>query len=136
MTDVRRDDDTFPAAVFGVAGGCAVVIAAAMLAAGLFAPARAGELIAMAVTVAVLAAVTTDGRACLVVTGFAALVYVGFLAHRHGDLTGATGWPDTILLGGAALLGRSRRWTHVRIPAARFFDALLTPHGGRPQRIR
>src|SRR5689334_8651121 len=102
-----RDGET----AFGVAGGCVAVIAAAFVAAA-FAPRdTAVRLLVVAVTVGVAAAVLNDWRACLAVTGFAMLVYVGFLADRDGDLLAhGTAWPDTLLIGLAAGLGRCGRW--------------------------
>jgi hypothetical protein len=106
---------------FGVAGGCVAVIGAAFVAA-VFAPRDTTvRLLVMAVTVAVLAAVLVDWRACLAVTGFAALVYVGFLADRDGDLLAhGTAWPDALLLAGAALVGRGERWMYhlIKRPAS------------------
>ncbi len=98
-------------AAFGVTGGCVAVVGAAFVAA-VFGPRETTvRLLVMAVTVAALAAVLADWRACLAVTGLTALIYVGFLAGRDGDLLiHGTAWPDTSLIGLAAVLGRSPRW--------------------------
>ena len=110
----RSEQDPASSAAFGLAGGCAVVIAAALAAAAMFAPAELGaRLLVVAAAAGVLARFLIDWRACAGVTVFAALVFVGFLAHQAGDLTGdLTPWPYTIAIGLAAVLGRGQRWFH------------------------
>ena len=107
IVDVKEER---PAA-FGLAGGCAAAVAAALATAAFVAPGQVGaRSLAMAVTAGVLAAVVRDWRACLGVTAITALIFVGFLVHRDGDLTGDTSaWPYTILIGLAAILGRTQR---------------------------
>jgi cell division protein FtsW (lipid II flippase) len=108
-------DEAWPAEAFGLAGGCAAVVVAALATAAVVAPAHVGaRMLIMAVTVGVLAAVLTDWRACLGVAVVGALIFVGFLAHRDGVLTGSTAaWPYTIMIGLAAVLGRAvRRMRH------------------------
>jgi hypothetical protein len=105
-------DGALPAAAFGLAGGCAAVVGAALASAAFIPPGHLGaRVLVMAVTVGVLAAVLSDWRACAGVAVVAALIFVGFLAHRDGVLTGdRSAWPYTIMIGLAAILGRGERW--------------------------
>jgi hypothetical protein len=107
----KQVDGASPAA-FGLAGGCAAVVVAALAAAAFVPYGHAGaRALVMAVTVGVLAATLSDWRACAGVALAAALIFVGFLVHRDGVLTGGTSaWPYTIMIGLAALLGRGERW--------------------------
>jgi hypothetical protein len=116
------DDERDSGAAFELAAGCAAVVVAAFAAVAAFGPAEpAARAVVLAVAVGVLAAVLRDGRALAGVTVIAALVFVGFLAHRAGQLTGdPAAWRYTLILGGAALLGRSRQWLRAaRLVAAR-----------------
>jgi len=112
---MRTDSDEGGLAeAFGLAGGCAVVVAAALVAAAVVAPGHfAPRVLIMAIAVGVVTAVLADWRACAGVAVVAALIFVGFLVHRDGDLTGSAGaWPYTLVIGLAALLGRSARRLH------------------------
>nr|BFE71935.1 hypothetical protein GCM10020092_052360 [Actinoplanes digitatis] len=83
----RSDKDSTTAAAFDLARGCVVVVAAALVAAAVFAPADLGaRLMVMAGTAGVLARLLADWRACVAVTVFATLVFVGFMAHQYGEL--------------------------------------------------
>jgi hypothetical protein len=106
-----QEADARPAVAFGLAGGSTAVVAAAFLTAAAVAPGHlAVRAVLLAVTVGVVAAIVHDWRACAGVTVLAALVYVGFLVHHDGVLTGnATGWPYTVGIGFAAVVGRAER---------------------------
>ncbi|GID95829.1 hypothetical protein ACFQFC_02100 [Amorphoplanes digitatis] len=110
----RSDKDSTTAAAFDLARGCVVVVAAALVAAAVFAPADLGaRLMVMAGTAGVLARLLADWRACVAVTVFATLVFVGFMAHQYGELAGdPSPWSHTIAIGFAALIGRGQRWIH------------------------
>jgi cell division protein FtsW (lipid II flippase) len=104
-------DDRFAVAALELAGGCVVVVVAALGAVAILAPFEQGaRLLTMAVAAGVLAAAVTDWRTCVAVTVVAVLVFVGFLAHRYGDLAGGSGWSGSVMIAFAALLGRGRRW--------------------------
>ena len=126
----RSEQDLTTSAAFGLAGGFAAVVVAALAAAAVFAPAEQGaRLLVMAATAGVLARFLLDWRACLAVTVIAALVFVGFLAHQAGDLTGDLApWPYTIAIGFAALLGRGQRWLHAVHAHGASTPMVGTPH--------
>ena len=98
-------------AAFGLAGGCVMVVAAALVTAALFAPSeQVARLLAMAATAGALAVVLVDWRASLGVTVVAALIFMGFLAGHAGDLTSdRSAWPYTLVIVLAGLLGRVLR---------------------------
>lgn len=108
----EANGDAWPSEAFGLAGGCATVVLAALATAAFVAP---GHVVAraavMAVVVGVLAAVLARFRACAGAAVLAALIYIGFLVHRDGVLTGDTSaWTYTIMIGLAGVLGRGGRW--------------------------
>ncbi len=110
----QRTGDAWPTEAFGLAGGCAAVVLAALVTAAFVAPdhivVRAAV---MALGVGVLAAVLTDWRACVGAAVLAGLIYIGFLVHRDGVLTGdPSAWRYTPVMGAAVLVGRIGRRLH------------------------
>jgi hypothetical protein len=105
------DEDRNAAAGFELAAGCVAVVGAAFTAAAVFGPAQwSARVLLMAVAAGLVAAVVKDWRASAGVALIAALLFVGFLTHRAGRLTGDPApWPDTLVIGLAALLGRAVR---------------------------
>ncbi|WP_147458750.1 hypothetical protein [Micromonospora sp. BL4] len=95
-----------------VAAGWALMIGAALLAAGLFSPAELpARTLLMCVAAGAYAAVVTDLRAVVAVTGLGMATFVGFLAHRFGDLTGGgDAWSYAVVIAFAATLGAGYRW--------------------------
>lgn len=91
-----------------------VVVAAALLAAGVFPPAdRLGRALFMAVAVGAYAAVVADLRAVAAVTVLAMATFVGFLVHHFGELTGgADAWSYALVIVFAAALGAA--YQHLR----------------------
>jgi len=115
------DADNGLLGAFELAGGCAAAVVAALVAAALVAPGHFGpRVLIMAIAVGAVAAVLTDWRSSAGAAVLAALIFVGFLVHHDGDLTGsATAWPYTLIIGLAALLGRSTRLIRMARPAGR-----------------
>ncbi|GAB2959205.1 hypothetical protein GCM10027280_54900 [Micromonospora polyrhachis] len=111
-TDAAQETSRTPIGI-GLAGGCMIVVVAAIIAAAVFpGDAIPGRLLIVAVVVGGYAAVVPDLRATIGVAGVAALVFTGFLANRYGELTTRDGdvWWYAALIGFAALLGRAQRW--------------------------
>jgi len=108
-------------AAFGLAGGFAVVVAAALVTAGMIpADERFARLAVMAAVTAVLTVVIGDARAAAGIAVVAALVFVGFLAHRFGVLTGdPRAWESALVIVLAAGLGRMIRLARARLASVR-----------------
>jgi hypothetical protein len=105
---VTRDDATINAILAATGGIMTSVAVAAALAAFAAPPGLAG--VAMAATTGVLAARTANTFACVIVVLAAIGLFLVVLAGPD-----AAAWPETILLGVGALLGRCQRW--MRHPA-------------------
>lgn len=115
-----EDNDVVLRAAGGLLAGCGAVIAAGMIVAGAL---PAHDLMARAAILAFVAgaaaALIDRWWAAAGVAVFAALVFIGFLAHRYGVLTGdPSEWPDTAVIGSAALVGQAGRWLRTTGPAA------------------
>ncbi|ATO15252.1 hypothetical protein CO540_16575 [Micromonospora sp. WMMA2032] len=95
-----------------MAGGAALVVGAALVAAAVFAPGELpGRVLLIAGVVGGYAAVVADLRAVAAVTALGAATFVGFLANRYGELTGAgDAWSHAVLIGFAAVLGTGYRY--------------------------
>ncbi|MET7831416.1 hypothetical protein [Micromonospora sediminicola] len=107
---VVRDQETG----IRVAGGAALVVGAALVAAAVFTPGELpGRVLLIAGAVGAYAAVVADLRAVAAVTALGAATFVGFLANRYGELTGSgAAWSHAVLIGFAAVLGAGYR--HIR----------------------
>ncbi|MEU1835886.1 hypothetical protein [Micromonospora chersina] len=110
---VVRDQGSEPVPTgIQVAGGAALVVGAALVAAAVFTPGELpGRVLLIAGVVGAYAAVVADLRAVAAVSALGAATFVGFLAHRYGELTGpGHAWSHAVLIGFAAVLGAGYRY--------------------------